>query len=34
MSRIVRPLIDRFMEKVEFVPPSDCWLWYGALDGK
>ena len=34
MMTKVRPLMDRFMEKIEFIPPCDCWFWSGAQDGK
>lgn len=27
----LRTLVERFMEKVEMIPISGCWLWTGAL---
>lgn len=29
----VRPVAERFWEKVDRRGPDDCWLWQGALDG-
>lgn len=31
---IYRPLIDRFMEKVELIPFHDCWEWMAQLNNK
>lgn len=31
--RVVRPLVERFIEKIEIIPECGCWIWVGAQDG-
>lgn len=31
-GQIIKPAIDRFMDKVKICSENDCWLWTGATD--